>query len=497
MGAWMVLANPRHYTYYHWKYHPGFSQYVALTLNVIILALIFGGAMTLARRSGKQSVIRLAQLAFLLTLFIPLNSLRQQLFDPNVPSRRNIAGGALMMGLFSLIVVSGLVVRLWRMRIIRTAVAIILILSPFTLIIFSQGAWLAIKYHSNADFAKDRSPAPTLNFHKEGAPRVLWIVFDELDQNRAFSERAGDVALPELDRLRSEAIFATNAHSPTSQTLLSMPSLIIGKTVRAASPVRPDEMMITLNGSTEQIVWSTQPNVFSQARAAGFNTAMVGWYHPYCRVIGGNLTSCFWEPVVDRVSPLSGRPTVLKNMDLWAQVALFSTPGMFRIFKSTYDSNRCKDHINEYLRIFEQAKLVVKNKDYGLTLLHLPIPHHPFIYDRFQNALSSRPDRTYEDNLALTDRTLGEIRSEMEVAGLWEDTTVIVTADHWWRTPPDGKIDERIPFIVRLAGQKAGITYDARFNTVLTSRFIMALLEGKVTNPDSAVRWLDQNRPSE
>lgn len=497
MGAWLVLANPSHYTYYHWKYHPGSIEYVALAINVFILALIFWGAMTLARRSGKQSIIWLARWMFLLILIIPVNSLRIQLFDPNVPGRKNIAGGVLMMGMFSLIVLSGLVLRRWRMKIVGTAVAIILILSPFTLIIFSQGAWLAIKYRSNADFAEDKSPAPTLNFHKKGAPRVLWIVLDELDQNRAFSERAEDVALPELDRLSSEAIFASNAYSPTGHTLLSLPSLIIGKTVLAALPARPNELMITPKGNKEPVGWGTQPNVFSEARTAGFDTALVGWYHPYCRVIGDNLTSCFWEPVVDRISPLSGRPTVLKGMRLWAWVALFRTPGVFRLFKSTYDGNRCKDHINEYLRILEQAKLVVKNRDFGLTLLHLPIPHHPFIYDRSQHALSSRPDRNYEDNLVLADRTLGELRRELEAAGLWEDTTVIVTSDHWWRTPADGRIDKRIPFIVKLAGQNAGIKYDAELNTVLTSHFIMAVLEGKVTNPDSAVRWLDQNRTSE
>ena len=149
------------------------------------------------------------------------------------------------------------------------------------------------------------------------------------------------------------------------------------------------------------------------------------------------------------------------------------------------------------MRILEHAKVVVKNRDFGLVFLHLPIPHHPFIYDRFKNAMSSRPDRNYEDNLALTDRTLGELRREMEGAGLWEDTTVIVTSDHWWRTPIDGKIDKRIPFIIKLARQNAGMTYEAKFNTVLTSRIVTALLKGEVTTADTAVKWLERNRSSE
>jgi hypothetical protein len=497
MSGWRVLANPLHYTYYHWKYHPGFSEYIALAINIFLLAFIFWGAITLARRSGKQSMIWLARWMLLLVLILPVNSLRIQLFDPNVPSRQNWWGGLLLMGIFSVVVLSALVLRRWRLKILRTAVSCVLILFPFALITFSQGAWLAIKYRSNADLANDDSPAPASNSMKKDAPRVLWIVFDELDQKRAFSERAGDLALPELDRLRSGALFASNAYPPAGETLLSLPSLIMGKVITTNSPVRPDETMIAFKGSTEQTVWSTQPNVFSEARAAGFNTALVGWYHPYCRVIADDLTSCFWEPVVDNISPLSGRPTVLKSMELWAQLALFRIPGMFRLFQSKYDSDRCENHIQEYLQILEHAKVVVKNRDFGLVFLHLPIPHHPFIYDRFKNALSSRPDRNYEDNLALTDRTLGELRREMEGAGLWEDTTVIVTSDHWWRTPIDGKIDKRIPFIIKLARQNAGMTYEAKFNTVLTSRIVTALLKGEVTTADTAVKWLERNRSSE
>jgi hypothetical protein len=261
--------------------------------------------------------------------------------------------------------------------------------------------------------------------------------------------------------------------------------LTIGRQVSGALALRPNALKLTLKGSNEEVGWSTLPNIFSTARSDGFDTALVGWYHPFCRVLGNSLTSCFWEPVVDAISPLRGKPTVRKSMSYWAESALFRIPGMFRLFESRYETERCEAHKEQYLRILEQAKIVARKGEYGLTLFHFPIPHHPFIYDRSRNALSSNPDRTYDDNLVLADRTLGELRREMEAAGLWEDTTLIVTSDHWWRTPNDGKIDQRVPFILKLAGQNEGVKYEGAFNSVVTSQLIKAVLNAELSTSAS------------
>ncbi|HWT03630.1 MAG TPA: sulfatase-like hydrolase/transferase [Pyrinomonadaceae bacterium] len=493
MGAWVVLLNPRHYTYYHWKYHPGFLEYAALLIDVLLLAALFWGAATLARRTGNRILVWAVRWAFLLSLIIPLNDLRQQLFDPLARGRKSLVAALVLFSVFGLVVLAAAALKKWRLKIIRTAYVAVLILSPFAVVTLLQGAWLTYKYRDNAAHAADAPPAPRLN--QKDAPRVVWIVFDELDQRVAFTGRAAGLELPELDRLRGQSLFATNAYPPSNQTLLSMPSLVTGKVALTAMPERPDELMIRYKGEQESVPFSAQPNVFADARAAGFDTALVGWYHPYCRVVGKSLTSCFWEPTVDEISPLRGQPTLLKSMSNWAARSLFRIPGTFRIFQPWYDSDRAEDHTLEQQHVMERATGVARDKGFGLTLLHFPVPHHPFIYDRSRGALSSRPDNTYEGNLVLTDRVLGELRREMEAAGLWEGTTVIVSSDHWWRSPPDGKIDRRVPFIVKLPGQQAGTTYDEEFNTVLTRGLIRAILGGDVTSPEDAAAWLDRNRP--
>ena len=481
MSGWQVLLNPQHYTYYHWKYHPGFIEYSALIINVLLLAALFWGAMILVRRSGKQWILQVARWVFLLSLMVPINNLRLQIFDPLAPSSSNRLGSALFVGMFLLLVLSAVVLKRQREKIIRGATIVVLILSPFVLIALFQGAWLTIKYRANAELSRSELLAPPLNSNKEGARRVVLLVFDELDQRKAFVERLAGLELPEFDRLREQAIFATAAYPPGSDTLWSLPALTVGKQVSGALALRPNALNLTLKGSNEEVGWGTLPNIFSAARADGFDTALVGWYHPYCRVLGSSLTSCFWEPVVDAISPLRGKPTVRKSMSYWAETALFRVPGMFRLFESRYETERCEAHKEQYLRILEQAKMVARKREYGLTLLHFPIPHHPFIYDRSRNALSSDPYRTYDDNLVLADRTLGELRREMEAAGLWDDTTIIVTSDHWWRTPKDGKVDKRVPFIMKLARQNEGVTYDGAFNSVVTSQLIHTILNGDLS----------------
>ncbi len=147
--------------------------------------------------------------------------------------------------------------------------------------------------------------------------------------------------------------------------------------------------------------------------------------------------------------------------------------------------------------------------DLDLILIHSPAPHPPGIYDTAKNDFSRDGKSSYVDNLKLVDRTLSDLRRAMENSGMWDKTTVIISSDHWWRTEmwsrgpfwthadavaSGGKMDHRIPFMVRLAGQNAGITYTPAFNTVVTHDLILALLRGEVSNPDSLTGWLDHHR---
>jgi arylsulfatase A-like enzyme len=130
--------------------------------------------------------------------------------------------------------------------------------------------------------------------------------------------------------------------------------------------------------------------------------------------------------------------------------------------------------------------------------VHLPVPHAPHAYSRRTGKfdLGNSPIKGYVDSLALLDRTVGEIRRSMEAAGTWDAATVLFTSDHGYREAKslDGKSDARIPYLLKLAGQKESLAYDSPFNAVLTGELLLAVLKGEVADARSAAEWLEKNR---
>jgi hypothetical protein len=56
----------------------------------------------------------------------------------------------------------------------------------------------------------------------------------------------------------------------------------------------PAELQLIHRGANDLVSWRNAPNVFSETRSLGYDTALAGWYHPYCRVLNRDLTSCWW-----------------------------------------------------------------------------------------------------------------------------------------------------------------------------------------------------------
>jgi hypothetical protein len=73
---------------------------------------------------------------------------------------------------------------------------------------------------------------------------------------------------------------------------------------------------------------------------------------------------------------------------------------------------------------------------------------------------------------------------------------VLFTSDHPYRDSEqlDGKSDPRIPYILKMAGQKMAVAYTQQFNTVLTAGLLLSVLRGEIAEPASATAWLDRNR---
>jgi len=297
--------------------------------------------------------------------------------------------------------------------------------------------------------------------------------------------------MPAFDRLRAESLYGSNARPPGPGTPVSMPGYVIGRLVRFAAARGPSELALTFRDSPDAVPWSSQSSIFSEAREAGFNSAVVGWYHPYCRILNTSLVSCgWWEMAMQHNSMGETFAEQVPNQTR----SLFET-SLFSIFGQSLCT---RQQIHSYQSIRRKALEVVTDPGLGLILAHFNVPHGPHAYSRARGdfTLKNSPINGYLDSLALADRSLSELRAAMESAGVWESTTVLISADDPYRESEalDGKLDPRIPFLLKMAGHGEAVTYDGAFNTVLTHDLLLAVLKGEVKDPAAVTAWLDRRR---
>ena len=138
----------------------------------------------------------------------------------------------------------------------------------------------------------DSSEAANTSGAERTGFRVLVLVFDELDFTTAFSN-GPDLHLPEFDRLQRESFWAEHAYPPSDLTLQSMPSYLSGREVVGAR-IDGAELMLRFKGQEGEHPRSQEPSLFTRARRTGVRSALVGWYHPYCRVLAGQTAECHW-----------------------------------------------------------------------------------------------------------------------------------------------------------------------------------------------------------
>ena len=456
---------------------------LALMANIFWLALVVWLGIQWWRRSSNRVLQLVLELVFLLLVLVPLDFIRFKIL--------HITDHQLFVFLLQPAVLLGAAVAfavvVWQHGRIARAVAVMMaILSPlaFTMLTKNLLVCLGVIHLQNcAGSVAFPPPGPV----PSARPRVVWMIFDETDYRIAFEQRPGGVQLPAFDRLQAESLFATDAYAPADATILSMPSLIVGRRLSSVDFNNTSDLKLTFADTGMTAGWSTLPSVFSEARGLGVNTALVGWYIPYDRMLPQALNHCAWwsYPSFEPARAVSF------PAEMWQQI--FSLTGTIHYRQLT---------AKMYHDSFIEALAVVTNQTYGLMLLHMPPPHRPGVYLPDKNRFSAWPVskvQGYFDNLMLADHELGAFRQALETSGEWNQTWIIMSADHSWRQSDlyDGKRDMRVPFLVKPPGGGQAMSYNQEFNTLLTHDLILAILRHKITNEQDVATWLDTHRSSE
>jgi hypothetical protein len=450
---------------------------LAMLCNLLGFAALFWLGAQVLRRHRKWPLDVAAALCIFLPLLPPVEFFRVSYFGITDRMVLSFIRGSFGLGIMALTL--GAV--LWRpRRVIRTVGALMLILSPMAFYVLARTLLLLVPLLFAATQGSRVAPSLPPLYPRSQPVRVVWIIFDELDQRLAFDQRPASLALPELDRLVSESLAATNAYPPGGCTLLSIPGLLAGQVFHSAEPSHSDDLRLTVSPTNPPVQFSQLTNVFDEVRNQGGNTAVVGWYHPYARLVRRSLNFAVWNEYAAL--------QVRDHNTFWG--ALGDQWGnSMRAIRSRYW------HVEHAEKAIRDSLTAATNSAYALTLLHFPFPHGPTIYDPAQQrllvSLRSFP-KGYFDNLQLTDRVLGQVRVAMEQAGQWDKTWVLVSSDHCWRKAAahDGRTDYRVPFILKPPGPAAAKLYEPLLNTVVTKELILAILRGQVRDLPAATTWL-------
>jgi hypothetical protein len=490
----------------------------AVLLCSALLTMVFWLLWKWTQRSGSRHLLTLARCGFLLVLIYPLESVRRYW---NIEIGHVDWGSSAALLTIELLLAIGLGMALTGNRRIldaarRVTLAMVFLLPALLVDFFWSplGAEPVSAYQPKPSLPMLHSRTSSAN---RPAPRLIWLVFDEFDQRLVFNQRQPSVEVPELDRLRAESFSATHAFQTGGYTMIAIPSLLSGRIYTSAELADADSLIVRPEGSERGFDWRDEPNVFRRARELGLNAAVVGWHHPYCRVLGDSLVRCFDEPN-------DPSPALLRETDA-AQNGLLKTMGLqlsrlainlYDIFRPDADSvsiklndaslQRRQQH--QYFTIRARAYHDALDKQIDFLFVHFPTPHLFAIYDRLRQDFTLSSRTTYYDNLALVDRTVGELRHELEKAGLWDSTGILITSDHGLRhelwhghlswTPEFDRLlangsSPLVPFILKLPGSHQGLVYDQSFSSVVEGDLALAVMKSEVTTPRQAWEWLAQH----
>ncbi len=344
-------------------------------------------------------------------------------------------------------------------------------------------------------------------------PRIFWVVFDELSYQQVYERRYEGLQLPAFDALAADSTVFTHVVPAGIFTDRVLPSLLSGKPVDTVRSSPGGHLLIHSPDTRRWQPFDEHETVFQDALDAGYGTAVVGWYIPYCRILSDVLDQCFWSYDTGIKNGMNSNETLHKNM-LQPLAYLIRGGALDRLLgrflpgaePAIHDAQL---HIDDYQSLSAASDQVLIDRSASFVLLHLPIPHLGGIYNRMSGQLTTGPS-TYLDNLVLADKYLAHLRILLEQSGQWDSSAIIVMGDHSWRTAQmwkgssvwtteeekashGGEFDDRPFYTVKLPGQKSGSHIDSPYAALTTRALLDAILRKKITSSQELSAWVEQN----
>lgn len=485
---WGTVLNPGNFYFY--RHPPHWLSFAIPAVATVAGALLLAAVAAVLRRSVSPLVRPAAAVVLWCGIALGLNGLRQQTPLQLSPLAAAIGWRTtwIMLGILGGASLWA-TLRFHRLT-LRAAVSLLACFTPFAGLVLLQANYrMAMLGFRGARGFEDKPAAAQMPSPVQR--RVVLLLFDMLDQNAIVQERTPGLVLPAFDAMRARSVHAENAYPVANSTAVSVPSLLTGRAVTKVSRDGSADLLLRFE-SGESASWSTASSLFGDVRHLGGNSALVGWYHPYCRVFGHQLASCEWHAYVP--DPFGSPARVRRTLSR----LLVETLPMF-LLPQRDESPNAEWHAAQVRAVHARALSVVVDPRYSLIFVHYPVPHDPYI--AIDRAATMPP--SYDSNLVVADQLLAEVTRALETSESADTTALFVTSDHYWRRgawrqrnevqPEIGRPDHRIPLLLRLPGQESSAIVKQTLSHLIVHDLALEFLTGRVTTHAQAAAWMAEH----
>lgn len=392
------LADLRHLFVYH-SSAPPTSVFFAVLLDWGILWLAFEIVLTLSQRRGALWVTLWAGVI----IFGPWVVLKEVTMIAGAPFP-HWASRAIF---FGPILCCGMLLLCWRrslwayfLRVQRFVSVLLGVYGIYGALLLSQFLW---------SFWEVRTLTRPLPLHqqqvgpadyRETRSRLIWIVLDELSYQQVYGQRFARLELPAFDMLAKQATVFTHVIPAEAYTRKILPALMSGSPVDAIRSSADGNRLDLHDPVTDRWhAFNPSESVFQDALNAGYHTAIVGWYNPYCRLLPQVLDRCYWVYRQPAAAGMFATEPVMKNAV--APLRRIVASGFhFLGFPERAEQldSETQFHIDDYRDLLAAGDQSLEDASTDFLLLHMPVPHPGGIYDRTRGVFATQ-STSYIDNL--------------------------------------------------------------------------------------------------
>lgn len=338
----------------------------------------------------------------------------------------------------------------WPRAFLRGLRVVLVLVSPVSLVVVESLIASASQTDAVVSLTNTRSGVATVS---SDCNPVLAVLFDELSFSYLYADGRVRPEYPGIGAVASQATNYVSVTAPGPETLVSMPSFLASRHLRN---IRVEGNGIFEMGDDGHLLPFTADRpeaLFPTARALGFSTEMAGYYLPYCDMLDGLLDACqsFSFYNMSSIDPgFSVADPMLTTLILWPRqlpFGLLKNPPFARLQRGLVE------HTTAFaMKPMHAAKPVFR-------FVHFSVPHFPYAFDAegFNppfDPLRASPDGAYTRQVRYVDSLFGRLMQNLRAEGTYEETTVVVLADHGFRFGGAERDPRQIPFIVKKAGQR-------------------------------------------